>query len=656
MKKIFILAALLMSAWLESFPQNTDRHMDSLKHLLSISKDDTSRIRRMAEICHDYGYADYDSALVYGQKALELSVQNKYPRGKARALFGLGCTYLVHGDISKAMESYLNGLQVAEENRFEPEKASCLMGIGFCYSVLTDYDKAITFFKEASEINKNIFLPEGLAFSKIENEVNLGTTFTDKKQLDSALIQLQKTFTEAPNSTWRAVTLQSLGDVYRLMGKQQSALACLHEALDINLKNNDRYSIVWCDNSLSILFKELKQTDSCIFYAKKALAVAKQINMKMGILTASQLLSGQYENTDYKEALNYRKIYDTVNTELYGTAKVVALQKTLLDEQERQRKIETERAAYQNKMKQYAFLAGLTILILIAFLLFRNNQKEKKAKNLLQQKNILVEQTLTDLKAAQSQLIQSEKMASLGELTAGIAHEIQNPLNFVNNFSEVSNELIDEMNDEIEKGDIEEAKAIANDIKQNLEKILHHGKRADGIVKGMLQHSRSSSATKEPTDINKLADEYLRLAYHGLRAKDKSFNATLETDFDEGIGKINIIPQDMGRVMLNLIINAFYEVDKKKKSPLENYEPAVSVSTKKINGKVEIKVTDNGNGIPQKVLDKIFQPFFTTKPTGQGTGLGLSLSYDIVKAHGGEIKVETKQDEGTEFIIQLPVV
>jgi signal transduction histidine kinase len=266
------------------------------------------------------------------------------------------------------------------------------------------------------------------------------------------------------------------------------------------------------------------------------------------------------------------------------------------------------------------------------------------------------EEALTELQATQKQLIQSEKMASLGELTAGIAHEIQNPLNFVNNFSEVSTELVDEMNEEIAKGNLEDAAAIANDLKQNLEKINHHGKRAGDIVKGMLQHSRSSSATKEPTDINKLADEYLRLAYHGLRAKDKSFNATLKTDYGESIGNINIIPQDMGRVILNLITNAFYVVAEKKKQLPEGYEPTVSVSTKKVNDKVEIKVSDNGNGISQKVLDKIFQPFFTTKPTGQGTGLGLSLSYDIVKAHGGELKVGTKEGEGSEFIILLPVI
>jgi signal transduction histidine kinase len=282
------------------------------------------------------------------------------------------------------------------------------------------------------------------------------------------------------------------------------------------------------------------------------------------------------------------------------------------------------------------------------------------------------EEALTELKATQKQLIQSEKMASLGELTAGIAHEIQNPLNFVNNFSEVNTELIDELEQEVEKGNLDEVKALAKDIRENEQKINHHGKRADAIVKGMLQHSRSSNGIKEPTDINALTDEYLRLAYHGLRAKDKSFNATLKTDFDETVGKIDIIPQDIGRVILNLITNAFYAcaersrstVDEKKKqagstlSGLEitNYEPTVSVSTKKRNGTVEITVADNGPGIPQKVLDKIFQPFFTTKPTGQGTGLGLSLAYDIVKAHGGELRVETKEGEGSVFQIILQIL
>jgi signal transduction histidine kinase len=268
-------------------------------------------------------------------------------------------------------------------------------------------------------------------------------------------------------------------------------------------------------------------------------------------------------------------------------------------------------------------------------------------------------ESMLHLKETQKQLVQSEKMASLGELTAGIAHEIQNPLNFVNNFSDVNAELIEEADEEIDKRNISEVKTILHIIKENELKINHHGRRADAIVKGMLQHSRKSTGQKEPTDINALADEYLRLSYHGLRAKDKSFNATMKSDFDESIGKVNMISQDMGRVILNLFNNAFYAVGEKQKANGlangEKYEPTVSVTTKKIDGHISLHVKDNGNGIPQNLVDKIFQPFFTTKPTGEGTGLGLSLAYDIIKAHGGELKVQSKEGEGSEFVIQLPV-
>ncbi|MDP2414471.1 sensor histidine kinase [Daejeonella sp.] len=294
--------------------------------------------------------------------------------------------------------------------------------------------------------------------------------------------------------------------------------------------------------------------------------------------------------------------------------------------------------------------------------------EEKKEQAITQQKILEEEvarqtgeirQTLANLKSTQSQLIQSEKMASLGELTAGIAHEIQNPLNFVNNFSEVTNELIDEMNEELNKGDVEEAKSIASDIKQNLQKITHHGKRADSIVKGMLQHSRSSSHQKEPTDINKLADEYLRLAYHGLRAKDKSFNAELITNYDANLPLASIVPQDIGRVFLNLLTNAFYAVqDREKKEKVSGtpFKPTVKLSTSTDQEFIIIKVEDNGSGIPEQIKEKVMQPFFTTKPTGEGTGLGLSMSYDIVvEAHGGTIKINSEEGEFTEFTITIPI-
>lgn len=304
---------------------------------------------------------------------------------------------------------------------------------------------------------------------------------------------------------------------------------------------------------------------------------------------------------------------------------------------------------------------GLMFGFILYFLL--SYKSKKKDYNLLvfqkqeidkQQK--VLQQTLYELKATQTQLIQSEKMANLGELTAGIAHEIQNPLNFVNNFAEVSSELLDEMKVELDKGNKADAEEIMQDVIDNLGKIKHHGKRADAIVKGMLQHSRSSNGNAELTDINALCDEYLRLSYHGLRAKDKSFNATLDTDFDPDLPKIKVIPQDIGRVILNLLTNAFYVVNQRSKENVEGYKPTVAISTKYLTDQMEIKVSDNGAGIPEEVLQHIFQPFFTTKPTGEGTGLGLSLSYDIItKGHRGDLSVETKVGEGTVFTIKLPI-
>ena len=330
--------------------------------------------------------------------------------------------------------------------------------------------------------------------------------------------------------------------------------------------------------------------------------------------------------------------------------------------------------AYNKSSDMFFFLTCNTGLVLIIFfisLIFENFRIEA-FNEVMRQKDEL-QSTLSELKTRQTQLIQSEKMASLGELTAGIAHEIQNPLNFVNNFSELNTELINDMKAEMDTGNSLDAISIANDISENEKKINHHGKRADAIVKGMLQHSQVSTGQKEPTDINALAEEYLRLSYHGFKAKENSFDAILKTDFDTGIEKINIEPQEIGKVIKNLLTNAFYAVAEKKRNgymvgednsenPQSGYEPSVTLKTSIIpssqgqRGACLISVKDNGNGIPQKILDKIFQPFFTTKPTGEGTGLGLSLSYDIVKAHGGEIKVESKEGEGSEFIIQLPLL
>ena len=654
MKKIIIV--IVFNLFINSFGygqvDNTSSYeIIDLKQQLQKVGNDTSRALVWAGLSYEYAYSDFDSSLLYAQKALKLSEEIDFNRGKANALIGFGNLYLRQGNYPQALQYEFKALELSEKFHFEREKAISLMELGYTYQNLSDYTRSFDFAIQARELFKG----NSWGGYNVENEISITNTYMATNKKDSALLCMQKVYDDTQNKKTLAIILEVLGNIHTSLGNYTIAKEYLQRAISIDIKDNDLYSLIWAYNSTAKLYKATNQPDSCIYYSIKGHELAENIQLNEGILINSLLLSTEFEATDAAKALHYRKIYDAMYNKMYGQDKVLALQKTIAEQQEREQQVAENRKANENRLKQFALIGGLSILLLVALFLYRNNRQKQKA-------NKILENTLSELKATQSQLIQSEKMASLGELTAGIAHEIQNPLNFVNNFSEVSKELLDEMKTELDNGNTSDAKDIADDVIQNLEKINHHGKRADAIVKGMLQHSQSRSGVKEPTDINKLADEYLRLSYQGLRAKDKSFNAILKTDFDEslsadeaGIGNINIIPQDIGRVLLNLYNNAFYAVNEKKRQKGDTFEPAVSVSTKKMGNKIVIRVEDNGNGIPQKIIDKIFQPFFTTKPTGQGTGLGLSLGYDIVKAHGGKLKVMTKEGEGSEFIIELPV-
>jgi len=455
----------------------------------------------------------------------------------------------------------------------------------------------------------------------------------------------------------------TLGKYYIAIGKDDEAVNYLRNALAESRTIKYSRGVIASSLLLSSLSRKQHQIDSSLYFANSALALAQQMNAPDLLLRSWSELVSFYGGINQSDSVaKYQALIIHLKDSLFNSKHAQEFQNIYFDEQQRQQDMENVKKAYKDRLQKYGLLAGLVVFLIIAVILWRNNRNKQKAYALLnRQKQEIdfqkskVEKTLDELRSTQALLIQSEKMASLGELTAGIAHEIQNPLNFVNNFSEVNGELIDEMKEQLALGNGQQAVGIAEDIRQNLEKINQHGKRADAIVKSMIQHSRPTSGRKEPTDINGLAEEYLRLAYHGLRAKDKSFNSSIHTDFDSAIDKVNIVRQDMGRVLLNLINNALYAVNEKQKQNIPCYEPIVTVSTKMNNGKVEIVVKDNGNGIPEKIIDKIFQPFFTTKPTGQGTGLGLSLSYDIVKAHGGELKVETQEGEGSEFKVELPI-
>ncbi|MEO6670501.1 MAG: ATP-binding protein [Ferruginibacter sp.] len=565
-------------------------------------------------------------------------------------------------------------------NRFEQQEdkegilaAYRQLSSGYYYA--GDKEKDVLFGKKALVIAKELNNPSIL--SSITN--NISTSYSQKHIPDSALLYARQSIAYA-NKTGDAYALSgvlgTMAEAFISDKQYDSALIYCRYALKY-AANNKVYGdlgLVWTLNDFSQIFLETNHYDSSKYYAWRAIDISKMMGYKDQLLRAYEYLVQAFDRTSKPDsAYKYLQLAVIIKDSLFSTDKTKQVQGIVAREQSRLQELENEKLNFKNQIRVYGLLAGLLILSIIAFLLYRNNRQKQKANTSLQEQKNILENTLMELKSTQQQLIQSEKMASLGELTAGIAHEIQNPLNFVNNFSEVNTELIAELGEEVDKGNISEVKTIAKDIKGNEEKINFHGKRADAIVKGMLQHSRSSSGIKEPTDINALSDEYLRLSYHGLRAKDKSFNATLKTDFDPSIGKINIIPQDFGRVMLNLLNNAFYAVAEKKKqkslltsegetssSTNEVYEPIVTVTTRRLSPAsggwgAEITVTDNGNGIPSSVKEKIFQPFFTTKPTGQGTGLGLSLSYDIItKGHGGELKVETNEGQSTIFSILLP--
>lgn len=417
--------------------------------------------------------------------------------------------------------------------------------------------------------------------------------------------------------------------------------------------NNDLNAASDINAGIARLFIRKGETDSAKHYAIAAFYNANKSTYKKGIITSAGILTELYGATQPAKALEYYKIMNAAKDSLFGTANIQTIQSLVEREDARQREAEAAALAYHNRLRWIAVLTGLAGLLIIAFILFRSNRQKQRANLLLNDQKRQIEKMLAELTSTQKQLILSEKMASLGELTAGIAHEIQNPLNFVNNFSDMNCELLGEMQTALEQKDYGEASEIAKDVVLNEQKIHHHGKRAESIVKGMLEHSRTGSGLAEPTDINGLADEYLRLAYHGFRARDKSFNSELVTSFDPSLQKVKLMRQDFARVLLNLFNNAFYAMAERSRQE-NNFKPILTVTTAQQDGKILVSVTDNGYGIPGSIADKIFQPFFTTKPTGQGTGLGLSLAYDIItKGHGGTLNFEST-DKGTVFRIQLP--
>jgi signal transduction histidine kinase len=673
MKKLFIyniIALLLCMPFVAGAQANK---ADSLRRLIQQASNDSVKINECWNLYNVFEEFQRDSAKQVVNEGIDLSRKNNKKLAEARFRTVNAYLQLSTGHYAESLQDLLQALSIIQQNGNEtnnwlsawsgsPSKTKLLLlavwhhAFANLMTPTLNTEQQILHYREAMRLGKEA----ENSLRVILANLGLGRTYLDIGRIDSALIFEKEAARIAEGSVYKRILSAIFsyeGAIYFRKGENQLALASLYKGIHVGFEYGNRSGLAQNYYRLSKYYLEQNIKDSSLFYALKFRDAIEQVGaaglstvdkgMAYEFLSRAYKMNGQHDSADrYQEIALVTK--DSISNAKINS--LAAFQTLTLKENLRLRDLEKEQALYQARVRTYGLLAILGAISVIAVILYRNNKQKQKA-------NRTLENTLTDLRSTQAQLIQSEKMASLGELTAGIAHEIQNPLNFVNNFSEVNKEMITEAREAISAGNLEDAEEILDTVADNEQKIHHHGKRADAIVKGMLQHSQKGSGVKELTNINALADEYLRLAYHGLKAKDASFSATIETDFDERIGNINIIPQDIGRVLLNLINNAFYAVNEKKKKIGEGFEPEVTVTTRLISdtkNSLIISVTDNGNGIPQNIVDKIFQPFFTTKPTGQGTGLGLSLSYDIVKAHGGEISVESKEGEGTVFSMVLP--
>ncbi|MBT8219382.1 MAG: tetratricopeptide repeat protein [Bacteroidia bacterium] len=716
--RTWYLSCLFLGICTISIAQST--YLDSLLQILEIEKDEMELLRTYTRVGHFYQDNSDAKAIEFYKEALAISEQLDIPVRIANSHYNMAYSYLIKSDFDDALDHYLQSARVYEEIPDSFRLANALMSVANIYSENNDYPKTEEYHARAQTIVEGV--RDTFLLSELLN--SRGVLYDRQEKFEEALTYFQRAYDLAVSvnaDDLVSYTLSNMALTYKRQGRSEKALEIFNQVLDIFEQSEyPPYVYASIHNNIGSTYAQMKQYSKAREAFDLSIQYAEQANAPGIIMEGHKKLAELYGNSrNFENQANSLTKYYSLKDSLFSIESkntIVQLEADYQIEQKNFELLKQEAEITRQKSQRNIFLiiSSSAVILLLALAFFyrrirKSNALLKDKNTLINQQNDELEHTLNDLKSTQTQLIQSEKMASLGELTAGIAHEIQNPLNFVNNFSEVSGELLDEALEELtstplSKQRLDEAKDILGDLKQNLEKIHHHGGRADSIVKGMLQHSRTSSGEKEPTDINELADEYLRLAYHGLRAKDPTFNASFETNFDESIGKINVIPQDIGRVLLNLITNAFQAVHEKSSSLradspsgvggeqgksagfpddtreekrvesaslpsspypkgmpsrdtviIYDYQPKVTISTQRLNNSTTITIQDNGPGIPDSIKDKIFQPFFTTKPTGQGTGLGLSLSYDIIKAHGGEIQLQSQANEGTTFTITLPI-
>ena len=613
-------------------------NVDSLKHALATSKEDTNKVVLLLRLAGSYEvYRVPDSVLLFSQQAFQLATQLQHSEAIAYSKELMGGALWVMSDYLQA-DKYLSDAIKFWEAQHSPQVLGLYATISSNKRDHGAYREALAYCFKGDSLDKTFNTCKACGVY----QTIIGSIYVEMNMPDSALYYLQQGHTEWDYTKW------VIGRAYEEKGNDKLAFDYYRTSFSGLRTGYILKDLANLCSSLSRLFRRQGQIDAAIYYAKTGYDAAAKGHYIKGVWQLGLLLSDIYEPNDPREALRYYKQAMAAKDKIVDIQKTTQLLSAQFSEQLGQQQAEADRVNYRNKTRMYLLLVVLGFFLLLALLLYRNNRHKQKAK-------AAIEKAYAELKSTQQQLIQQEKMASLGELTAGIAHEIQNPLNFVNNFSELSKELVAELKQEAESGNTQEVKLLASDVLSNLDKVVHHGRRADSIVKAMLQHSRQTAVEKEPTDLNALVEQYLQLAYHGYRAKDNSFNTDVSTRYDQTLGKVTLAPQEVGRVLLNLFNNAFYAVQQKKAQLNGTFEPMVLVSTRKEGDAVQIAVKDNGTGMSPEVAEKVFQPFFTTKPTGEGTGLGLSLSYDIVtKGHGGTMMVQSKEGEGTTFVLTLP--
>ena len=599
---------------------------------------------------------NYPEALKNYQAALKISEETGNKNGIANSYNNSGIIHHYQGNYPEALKNYFAALRTWEEIGDKYNIANSYNNIAIIYERQENYPEALKNLYASLKIREELGDKKSIAAS----HNNIGTVYINQGNNPEALKNLSiglKIAEEIGDKHLTAFSLNNIANILSDQGNYSEALKNYFASLRIFEEMHDEQNIAHSYYIIGRIYIKQNKNIEASHYLNKALLLAKDIGSSEDIENCYfNLVTLDSTQGNFKKALEHYKLFITTRDSMFNkenTKKITQQQmqfefdkKQVADSLKFEKEKETGALKLQKqKAFTYTGFAGVALTLLFLFFIYRGFRKQKRSNHIIEQTNQELHKVNNELKETQAQLVQQEKLASLGALTAGIAHEIKNPLNFVNNFAELNNELIDELEN---SRDEEEKKVLFQTIKQNLSKINEHGKRADGIVKSMLEHSRSGTGEKQPTDINRLCDEYLNLAYHGMRANVKDFNCSMERHFAENLPKINIVQQDISRVLLNLINNAFYAIKDKPGATL-------TLTTLATAHSVIIKIKDNGTGIPESVKQRIFEPFFTTKPTGTGTGLGLSLSFDIVKAHGGKIEVVSEEGKGTKFIITLPV-